>query len=178
MAEPQVTAYDMEMFKALGIQYESLPSSVKSVVEVENWPRFSHDNNNVWTFPTDEEVALYVGQLYDIEDDKSKLNGTKPIHLLEVYALAQAWWPIPSIPDFILKTVWGLVPHPLRLKIKTWARSATAQDKKYIAEAITSLVAKGLSIIGIPAIIIRTMLGPVVRLVVDWIVDNVDKLPD
>ncbi|KAI0548416.1 hypothetical protein F4679DRAFT_596834 [Xylaria curta] len=175
-----ICASDVAVLKRLGINYESLP---KGLITRELWgadpPPLGKEA--IQTFPTDAEICLGLDQWYHANDEGSdeQLNGSKLLHLLEAYSvIAPLYLPtLPKIGDLV-KIVWKLIPSPLRKAIKDRAKNATADDKAFIAATITSFVATALQGLGIPAIIIRTILGPVVRTAVDWIVENVNQLPD
>ncbi|KAI1392094.1 uncharacterized protein F4822DRAFT_115417 [Hypoxylon trugodes] len=166
----EISASDVAILNRLGINPDS--------PEV---PKFPSEEYVAATFPSEDEIKLSLQQWYYANDESSKelLNGAKPLHLIEVYDLARAYWlpRLPSLKDLVL-VIWKLIPSALRKTIKEKAKNATTDDKASIASIIVSFVATALAAYGFPPIIVRTLLGPIARQVVDWIVDNVNELPD
>ncbi|KAI0865882.1 hypothetical protein F4860DRAFT_268324 [Xylaria cubensis] len=177
----KISTSDAAVLKRLGINYDSLPEDVKSELPRGLWGDPSLDERAVETFPTVEEVSLSMEQWYrsDSEESKEILNGSKPLHLLSAYSVVAPLW-LPSLPpiDGLVRAVWNLIPSNIRRTIKEKAQNATAADMASIAATITSFVATVLRTLGIPPIVIRTLLGPIVRKIVDWIVKNVASLPN
>ncbi|KAI1740337.1 hypothetical protein F4680DRAFT_419202 [Xylaria scruposa] len=179
----RISAADMAVLKRLGINYESLPKGLKTELTQELWgadpPPLRKEA--IQTFPTDAEICLGLEQWYHANEEGSdeQLNGSKLLHLLEAYSVVAPLYlsTIPKIGDLVI-LVWKLIPSALRKVIKEKAKGATADDKAFIASTITTFVSTALQGLGIPAIVIRTILGPVVRTAVDWIVDNVNQLPN
>ncbi|KAI0901303.1 hypothetical protein F4806DRAFT_504811 [Annulohypoxylon nitens] len=171
-----ISATDAVALKKLGINHESHESPT-----VFGAAEFSSDCEMIKGLPSTEDISLSVQEWYKATnvDSQQSLDGSKALHLLEVYSLVEPIYAsrLPSIGD-LMKKVWYLVPADLRKTIKEKARKATPEDKADIAQSITSYIARVLAIIGIPSIIIKILLGPLVRKVVDWIVKNVNELPD
>ncbi|KAF2963780.1 hypothetical protein GQX73_g9789 [Xylaria multiplex] len=172
---------DVALLKRLGIDPESPLIDVDANPDGVPGVHLPVTSQSVATFPSDEEIILSLQQWYYANDDSSDelLNGSKPLHLLEVYDLVTPLYlrRLPSIGDLV-KLVWKLIPSGTRKIIKEKARNATAADKASIAGTITSLLSTVLSSLGVPKIVIRTILGPLVRKAVDFIVKNVANLPD
>jgi len=185
-SDDKISVPDVTELRRLGLTYESLPEHLRSELDPVDWDSRLPDQDEVLkTFPTEAEVVFSLEQWYHANDSASGelLNGAKPLHLEVAYEVTAALWlhdqrsAIPGI-DAIVRAVWALIPHNIRTKIRQWAINATAEDQANIARTITSYVATVLKNFGVPAIVVRTLLGPIVRLAVAWIIKNIRTLPE
>ncbi|KAF2837881.1 hypothetical protein M501DRAFT_144428 [Patellaria atrata CBS 101060] len=138
-----------------------------------------------WTWPTDTENLAWMTDYFDMHT----YNGYKPFHqssatfffqdvgwpILDIHGNVTTWKQLPSLHD-IAVAVWNLLPRATQVNIKAWAADYNAQSGQNIADAIYEVVKTALGTLGVPAFVVRVVIGVLVPRLVLWIVANINSL--